>query len=138
MCRYPLIDVTKSKILLVFFYPINSCANPYLYAILTAQYRRDLFLLLSKFGICTTRAQQYKFNYSNPTHTIPMNALTSVRPSNSLSFNYRHSNSNSKPNTQEHHPLTATSIILTVDDNTAQNGCELIKEKIDHAAKEDT
>lgn len=45
---YPLIDVTKSKILLVFFYPLNSCANPYLYAILTMQYRKDLFMLLSK------------------------------------------------------------------------------------------
>lgn len=44
----PLIDVAKSKILLVFFYPLNSCADPYLYAILTAQYRRDLFVLLSK------------------------------------------------------------------------------------------
>lgn len=43
---YPLIDVTRSKILLVFFYPLNSCANPYLYAILTAQYRRDFFMLL--------------------------------------------------------------------------------------------
>lgn len=38
---YPLIDVTKSKILLVFFYPINSCANPFLYTILTASFRRD-------------------------------------------------------------------------------------------------
>lgn len=45
----PLIDVAKSKILLVFFYPLNSCADPYLYAILTAQYRRDLFVLLSKY-----------------------------------------------------------------------------------------
>lgn len=44
----PLIDVAKSKILLVFFYPLNSCADPYLYAILTAQYRRDLFMLLSR------------------------------------------------------------------------------------------
>lgn len=44
----PLIDVAKSKILLVFFYPLNSCADPYLYAILTSQYRRDLFVLLSK------------------------------------------------------------------------------------------
>lgn len=43
-----LIDVAKSKILLVFFYPLNSCADPYLYAILTTQYRRDLFALLSK------------------------------------------------------------------------------------------
>lgn len=45
---YPLIDVTRSKILLVFFYPLNSCANPYLYAILTTQYRKDLFILLAR------------------------------------------------------------------------------------------
>jgi len=89
LAGYPLIDVTKSKILLVFFYPINSCANPYLYAILTAQYRRDLFSLLSKFGICTKRAQHYKMNYSNPTHTIPLN-LIPVRTS-SGSNNYRRS-----------------------------------------------
>lgn len=48
---YPLIDVTKSKILLVFFYPLNSCANPYLYAIMTMQYRKDLFMLLSKYKL---------------------------------------------------------------------------------------
>ncbi|XP_037044628.1 thyrotropin receptor isoform X2 [Bradysia coprophila] len=63
----PLIDVAKSKILLVFFYPLNSCADPYLYAILTAQYRRDLFLLLSKYGFCKEKAQQYKLSYSLPT-----------------------------------------------------------------------
>ncbi|CAL8111620.1 unnamed protein product [Orchesella dallaii] len=44
----PLIGVTDSKILLVFFYPLNACCNPYLYAILTKQYRRDLLLLLSR------------------------------------------------------------------------------------------
>lgn len=48
LAGHPLIDVAKSKILLVFFYPLNSCADPYLYAILTSQYRRDLFVLLSK------------------------------------------------------------------------------------------
>lgn len=48
LAGYPLIGVTRSKILLVFFYPLNSCANPYLYAIMTAQYRRDFFLLLSR------------------------------------------------------------------------------------------
>ncbi|XP_055543900.1 follicle-stimulating hormone receptor isoform X2 [Wyeomyia smithii] len=67
---YPLIDVTKSKILLVFFYPLNSCANPYLYAIMTMQYRKDLFMLLSNYGLCTQRAQQYKITYSMPTNTI--------------------------------------------------------------------
>jgi thyroid stimulating hormone receptor len=45
---YPLIDVTKSKILLVFFYPINSCANPFLYTILTASFRREAFSTVTK------------------------------------------------------------------------------------------
>lgn len=45
---YPLIDVTKSKIVLVFFYPINSCANPFLYTILTASFRRDACSAVTK------------------------------------------------------------------------------------------
>lgn len=45
---YPLIDVTNSKILLVFFYPINSCANPFLYTILTTSFRREAFSTISK------------------------------------------------------------------------------------------
>ena len=57
---FPLINVTKSKILLVFFYPINSCANPFLYAILTKQYRRDFFILASRYGFCTKHAMKYK------------------------------------------------------------------------------
>ncbi|XP_055853615.1 lutropin-choriogonadotropic hormone receptor isoform X2 [Episyrphus balteatus] len=55
LAGYPLIDVTKSKILLVFFYPLNSCADPYLYAILTSQYRKDLYVLLSKLGLSKIR-----------------------------------------------------------------------------------
>ncbi|XP_054745643.1 thyrotropin receptor [Anastrepha obliqua] len=68
LAGYPLINVTKSKILLVFFYPLNSCADPYLYAILTSQYRTDLFALLSKFGICKNSALKYKNSLSAP-HT---------------------------------------------------------------------
>lgn len=60
LAGYPLIDVSKTKFLLVFFYPLNSCANPYLYALLTQQYRRDLFVLLSRFGVCSRRADEYK------------------------------------------------------------------------------
>lgn len=56
----PLIDITNSKVLLVFFYPLNSCANPFLYAILTKQFRRDLFIILAKYGICTKQANKYK------------------------------------------------------------------------------
>lgn len=46
--RFPLINITNSKILLVFFYPLNSCANPFLYAILTTNFKRDFTNLLSK------------------------------------------------------------------------------------------
>ncbi|XP_078518175.1 thyrotropin receptor [Lissotriton helveticus] len=56
----PLITVSKSKILLVLFYPLNSCANPFLYAIFTKTFRRDVFILLSKFGICEHQAQIYR------------------------------------------------------------------------------
>ncbi|XP_053331008.1 thyrotropin receptor [Spea bombifrons] len=56
----PLITVSNSKILLVLFYPFNSCANPFLYAILTKAFRRDVFILLSKFGICEHQAQFYR------------------------------------------------------------------------------
>ncbi|GFS78342.1 thyrotropin receptor [Nephila pilipes] len=52
----PLINVTNSKILLVFFYPLNSCSNPFLYAILTKQYRRDVMALLARIGMCRRRS----------------------------------------------------------------------------------
>ena len=67
VCGYPLISVTHAKFLLVFFYPLNSCANPYLYAILTKQYRRDLFLMLARHGFFTRRAMKYKGGCSTNT-----------------------------------------------------------------------
>ncbi|XP_073410130.1 lutropin-choriogonadotropic hormone receptor isoform X2 [Dendrobates tinctorius] len=58
--KVPLITVTNSKILLVLFYPVNSCANPFLYAIFTKAFRRDFFLLMSKFGCCKAQAELYR------------------------------------------------------------------------------
>ncbi|KAG1661589.1 Lutropin-choriogonadotropic hormone receptor [Nymphon striatum] len=78
---HPLIDVTRSKILLVFFYPLNSCANPFLYAILTKQYKRDLFILLSRYGFCTKRAMKYKTKFSY------MTAQKNVMGNNSVNTN---------------------------------------------------
>ncbi|XP_068927898.1 follicle-stimulating hormone receptor [Petaurus breviceps papuanus] len=66
--RMPLITVSKSKILLVLFYPINSCANPFLYAIFTKTFRRDFFILLSKFGCCEMQAQIYRTETSSTVH----------------------------------------------------------------------
>ncbi|XP_036191426.1 follicle-stimulating hormone receptor [Myotis myotis] len=66
--KVPLITVSKSKILLVLFYPINSCANPFLYAIFTKNFRRDFFILLSKFGCCEMQAQIYRTENSSSAH----------------------------------------------------------------------
>ncbi|XP_054827892.1 thyrotropin receptor [Eublepharis macularius] len=62
----PLITVSNSKILLVLFYPLNSCANPFLYAIFTKAFRRDVFILLSKFGLCEHQAQLYRGQTVSP------------------------------------------------------------------------
>ncbi|XP_078263136.1 thyrotropin receptor [Rhinoraja longicauda] len=56
----PLITVTDSKILLVLFYPLNSCANPFLYGLFTTAFRRDALVLLSRVGLCRRRAQLYR------------------------------------------------------------------------------
>ncbi|KAM4787400.1 follicle-stimulating hormone receptor isoform 4-T4 [Cyanocitta cristata] len=68
--KVPLITVSNSKILLVLFYPINSCANPFLYAIFTKSFRRDFFILLSKFGCCEMQAQIYRTEISSSAHTF--------------------------------------------------------------------
>ncbi|RXN09445.1 luteinizing hormone receptor [Labeo rohita] len=58
--KVPLITVTNSKILLVLFYPINSCANPFLYAIFTRAFRKDACILLSSMGCCESQANLYR------------------------------------------------------------------------------
>lgn len=57
---HPLITMSNSKILLVLFYPLNSCANPFLYAIFTKAFRGDIFILLSKVGLCQQQAQLFR------------------------------------------------------------------------------
>ncbi|XP_033861498.3 follicle-stimulating hormone receptor-like [Acipenser ruthenus] len=63
--KVPLITVTNSKVLLVLFYPINSCCNPFLYAFFTKTFKRDFFILMSKFGCCKMQAQKYRTETSS-------------------------------------------------------------------------
>lgn len=63
--KLPLITVTDAKLLLVLFYPINSCSNPFLYAFCTRTFRRDFFLMAARFGLCKTRAQIYRTETSS-------------------------------------------------------------------------
>ncbi|KAI9546864.1 hypothetical protein NQZ68_022809 [Dissostichus eleginoides] len=63
--KLPLITVSDAKLLLVLFYPINSCSNPFLYAFFTHTFRRDFFLLTARFGLFKTRAQIYRTESSS-------------------------------------------------------------------------
>ncbi|KAM9773556.1 follicle-stimulating hormone receptor isoform X1 [Syngnathus typhle] len=63
--KRPLITVSDAKLLLVLFYPINSCANPFLYAFFTRAFRRDLVLLAARFGLCKARAHGYRADSSS-------------------------------------------------------------------------
>ncbi|XP_010576156.1 PREDICTED: lutropin-choriogonadotropic hormone receptor [Haliaeetus leucocephalus] len=79
--KVPLITVTNSKILLVLFYPVNSCANPFLYAIFTKAFRRDFFLLMSKLGCCKSRAELYRMNYFSAYTSNCKNSNSATAPS---------------------------------------------------------
>ncbi|MCJ8738697.1 hypothetical protein PDJAM_G00038730 [Pangasius djambal] len=63
--RQPLITVSHAKVLLVLFYPINSCANPFLYAFFTKSFKQDFFVLTSRFGCFESRARVYRTETSS-------------------------------------------------------------------------
>uniref|UniRef100_A0A3B4DJH5 Follicle-stimulating hormone receptor n=1 Tax=Pygocentrus nattereri TaxID=42514 RepID=A0A3B4DJH5_PYGNA len=63
--KLPLITVSHAKLLLVLFYPINSCANPFLYAFFTKTFKKDFFMLASRFGCFKTRAHIYRTETSS-------------------------------------------------------------------------
>ncbi|XP_071322857.1 thyrotropin receptor-like [Trachinotus anak] len=55
----PLMTLTDSKVLLVLFYPLNSCAHPFFYVILTKAFHRDILMLLRRMGLCQWQAHLY-------------------------------------------------------------------------------
>lgn len=63
--KWPMINVSQAKVLLVLFYPINSCANPFLYAFFTKTFKRDFFVLASRFGCFKMQAQIYRTESSS-------------------------------------------------------------------------
>nr|XP_043902291.1 lutropin-choriogonadotropic hormone receptor [Solea senegalensis] len=77
--KVPLITVTNSKILLVLFFPINSCANPFLYAIFTKAFRKDALQLLNTAGCCQSKARIYRMQAYCAENPDDKGALAGVR-----------------------------------------------------------
>ena len=59
----PLLSVAQSKYLLVFFFPLNGLLNPFLYAIITKTFRRDLASLLKNCFVCGETLTNYLSNF---------------------------------------------------------------------------
>ncbi|KAL2102256.1 hypothetical protein ACEWY4_001424 [Coilia grayii] len=68
--KWPLITVSHAKVLLVLFYPINSCANPFLYAFFTKAFKRDFFVLASHFGCFKMQARFYRRESSSVQNSV--------------------------------------------------------------------
>ncbi|XP_026207986.1 follicle-stimulating hormone receptor isoform X2 [Anabas testudineus] len=87
--KLPLITVSESKLLLVLFYPINSCSNPFLYAFFTRTFRRDFFLFAARFGLFKTRAQIYRTESSSPWTSPKTSHVTLYSLANTLSLDVK-------------------------------------------------
>ncbi|KAL2083009.1 hypothetical protein ACEWY4_020782 [Coilia grayii] len=83
--RMPLITVSHSKILLVLFYPINSLCNPFLYAIFTRAFRRDICQLLGRCGCCQGEAAFFQAKGFSP-HPNPPKCKAPSKKARSLQF----------------------------------------------------
>ena len=63
------ISLGAAKVIMVFIYPLNACANPFLYVIFTIQFRRDFFeFWYRKFGLFE---KQYRNTLENLTPASP-------------------------------------------------------------------
>lgn len=81
---HTLIDVEQSKILLVFFFPLNGLLNPFLYAIITKAFRRDLASILEMCFRCGGYLKSHVANLPSRSIHSSEDVLSnkSARPSN--------------------------------------------------------
>ncbi|XP_047426426.1 thyrotropin receptor-like [Mugil cephalus] len=80
----PLMTITDSKVLLVFFYPLNACAHPFFYAILTKAFHRDILMLLSRMGLCQRQAHLYKSQLVSITPGIYRQTMSAGKTSHDI------------------------------------------------------
>ena len=80
-----LIGVEESKYLLVFFFPLNSFMNPFLYALITKSFRRDLATLLKSCFVCGGALTEYLTTLNN--RSLQSNNDHLSRTRQSIDFN---------------------------------------------------
>ena len=74
-----LIGVKESKFLLVFFFPLNSFVNPFLYVLMTKTFRRDFATLLKNCFVCGETFTGYLSSFaarSPQSHHDPVSQAT--------------------------------------------------------------
>lgn len=83
LCGYELISLNEAKVFTVFVLPLNACANPFLYAIFTKQFKKDCLLLCKRIEESrTTRGVVRGHNSSNISNRqTPLNTNSEKRNS---------------------------------------------------------
>ncbi|XP_006822611.1 lutropin-choriogonadotropic hormone receptor-like, partial [Saccoglossus kowalevskii] len=133
MFHTPLISLDGAKVLTIFVLPLNSCANPFLYAIFTNQFKKDCSMIcrrLEERSVLTSRSVIKMSNSRNQ-------YSSSVQSSRRLSVNDKnhHSNSNeSVPTNCNYQQLAVkqnndyqSSLPFKDDKDTCENLLESIK-----------
>jgi hypothetical protein len=87
-----LLGVTHSKILLVFFFPINSICNPFLYAFFTKAFKREFFATLSRIGFCKFRALKYNGTLSSFMYSRSRRNQSTAKSNGQSTQSFRQSN----------------------------------------------
>lgn len=109
----PLISVTNSKILIVFFYPLNSMANPFLYVLSTRQYKRDVEYLSARWQVW----RKSIFNRNNDSYYSGNNNIQAMLYQNQIAMQA----DNMRPQVHHHHNLVgAADRQCAFDYNTGQ------------------
>lgn len=86
LAGHPLVQVGGAKLLLVLVYPLNALADPFLYAILTHQFRKDICLLLSRYPSDLIYCSRGLGILSIPNTSLTSFALTGVSSAPSAFF----------------------------------------------------
>ena len=137
----PLITVTESKILLVFFFPVNSCANPFLYALFTKQFHKDFVGMMSRCGVCERRIMKYRTVNSHPaslSHSRSTIHNIGIQPTTQTQLRHLQSGgSGVTPNAAANTPIDVNSLAIQLIDSARDSHPVCIGEDINQYSEGD-